>query len=122
MIRRHCLRTVCNYHSGIVLKTPNLKKNAVSLALALAFAPAVYAQEATPAEPKMQRVEITGSSIKRTDNETAASVQVLSRKDIERTGEHLAPAYYLMAIAVLALLGASQLPETAQVDLADVRS
>ncbi|WP_394788026.1 MFS transporter [Rhodoferax sp.] len=41
---------------------------------------------------------------------------------IERTGNHLAPAFYLMAIAVLALLGAMRLPETAQVDLADVRS
>lgn len=39
-----------------------------------------YAQEAT------QRIEITGSSIKRTAVETSASVQVLSREDIERSG------------------------------------
>lgn len=70
------------------MKNPTMKKNAISIALALAFTPAVYAQEAVQAEPKIQRVEITGSSIKRTDSETAASVQVLSRKDIERTGEH----------------------------------
>ncbi|WP_229256120.1 TonB-dependent receptor plug domain-containing protein [Duganella fentianensis] len=68
------------------MKNINLKKNALSIALAVAFTPAVHAQET--AEPKIQRVEITGSSIKRTDSETAASVQVLSRKDIERTGEH----------------------------------
>lgn len=34
----------------------------------------------------MQRVEITGSSIKRTDVEAAGSIQVLTREDIERTG------------------------------------
>jgi MHS family proline/betaine transporter-like MFS transporter len=40
---------------------------------------------------------------------------------IEQTGNHLAPAFYLMAIAVLALVGAMKLPESADVDLAHVR-
>jgi len=35
----------------------------------------------------MQRVEVTGSSIKRTEAETAGSVQVLNRDDIEKTGQ-----------------------------------
>ncbi|QJE03468.1 TonB-dependent receptor [Massilia forsythiae] len=35
----------------------------------------------------MQRVEVTGSSIKRTDAEAAGSVQVLTRDDIEKIGK-----------------------------------
>ena len=37
-------------------------------------------------DPKVERVEITGSSIKRIAAETALPVQVLSREDITRTG------------------------------------
>ncbi|WP_230408544.1 TonB-dependent receptor plug domain-containing protein [Undibacterium flavidum] len=48
----------------------------------VAVAPAL-AQEA---EPKVQKIEITGSSIKRTSVETSASVQIMTREDIERTG------------------------------------
>ena len=44
------------------------------------FAQAVAAQEA------VQRVEITGSSIKRIAKEGALPVQTLSRKDIEQSG------------------------------------
>ncbi|MFC0253136.1 TonB-dependent receptor plug domain-containing protein [Massilia consociata] len=53
----------------------------------MAFPALVGAQEANPQPMKMQRVEITGSSIKRTETEAAASVQILTRDDIERTGE-----------------------------------
>lgn len=42
--------------------------------------------EATTAQPKIQRVEITGSSIKRIDNETALPVQLIKREDIEKSG------------------------------------
>ncbi len=35
----------------------------------------------------MERVEITGSNIKRTDTETASPVQILTRQEIERTGK-----------------------------------
>jgi iron complex outermembrane receptor protein len=35
---------------------------------------------------KMQKVEVTGSSIKRIDGETALPVQIVSRADIERSG------------------------------------
>jgi len=42
--------------------------------------PGAWAQESG------QRVEVTGSRIKRTDTETAAPVQILTREDIERTG------------------------------------
>jgi iron complex outermembrane receptor protein len=61
------------------------KKSALSLALAMAFAHQASAQQAV--EEKIQRVEITGSSIKRTAAEAAGSIQVLGREDIERTGE-----------------------------------
>jgi iron complex outermembrane recepter protein len=42
--------------------------------------------QTAPAEEKVQRVEVTGSSIKRLDAETALPVQVLTRKDIEKSG------------------------------------
>ncbi|WP_432381147.1 TonB-dependent receptor plug domain-containing protein [Duganella sp. P38] len=63
-----------------------IKKSAIAMALGLAFSQHSVAQEAA-AEAKIQRVEITGSSIKRTETEAAGSVQVLTRDDIARTGE-----------------------------------
>jgi iron complex outermembrane receptor protein len=50
-------------------------------ALALACAAAVQAQSPAP-----QRVEVTGSSIKRIDAESALPVQVIGREEIERAG------------------------------------
>ena len=48
----------------------------------------VFAQEAnTDGSEKMQRVEVTGSNIRRTTTETASSVQTLSRIDIEKSGK-----------------------------------
>ncbi len=44
------------------------------------------AQQAPAAAPELERVEITGSSIKRIEAETALPVQVITRKDIEATG------------------------------------
>jgi iron complex outermembrane receptor protein len=44
------------------------------------------AQAADPAAPKMERVVVTGSSIKRIDGETALPVQILKREDIDRIG------------------------------------
>ena len=49
----------------------------------LAAAPAA-AQDAT--QPETQRVEITGSSIKRLNAETALPVQVFTQEDIQKTG------------------------------------
>jgi iron complex outermembrane receptor protein len=42
--------------------------------------------QAQTEEPKMHRVEITGSSIKRIDSETALPVQTISREEIEKMG------------------------------------
>jgi iron complex outermembrane receptor protein len=48
---------------------------------------AAWAQaEPTPAAPAAQRIEITGSSIKRINAETALPVQIVSRQDIEKSG------------------------------------
>jgi iron complex outermembrane receptor protein len=63
-----------------------LNKKTLAAALALAFAHSAFAQQAPEPEAKIQRVEITGSSIKRTAIEAAGSVQVMTRDDIERTG------------------------------------
>ena len=43
-------------------------------------------QEGEPAPKKMQRVEITGSAIKRLESETALPVQIITRADIEKAG------------------------------------
>jgi len=56
---------------------------AASLAAAPVFA---QAQAPAPAEPAAQRVEITGSSIKRIDGETLLPVEVLRRADIDKIG------------------------------------
>ena len=66
---------------------PRLKKSTLAIALTLAFSPYAMAQEAAAPAEKLQRVEVTGSSIKRTEAETAGSLQVLTRDDIERTGQ-----------------------------------
>ncbi|HZX76521.1 TonB-dependent receptor plug domain-containing protein [Lysobacter sp.] len=60
----------------------------VALAAALAAGP-VVAQEAAPPEEdttNLDRVEVTGSNIRRSDIETASPLQVISRQDIENMG------------------------------------
>ncbi len=52
-----------------------------------------YAQQSTQAAPaeqqaqKQERIEVTGSSIRRTDAETASPVQVITREEISRSGK-----------------------------------
>ena len=58
---------------------------ATGLALSLMAAPSVYAQTAE-APQKAERIEVTGSSIKRVDAETALPVTVVTRSDIEKSG------------------------------------
>lgn len=52
-----------------------------------AFAQSALAQTAPQGGEKIQRVEITGSNIRRAQTETASSVQKLSREDIEKSGK-----------------------------------
>lgn len=57
--------------------------HAAALAVSMLAAQSALAQT----EPaKLERIEITGSSIKRVDAETALPVQVIKREDIERSG------------------------------------
>ena len=57
--------------------------------IALAFGGTLLAFASLPvsADQTLEKVEITGSMIKRTDAETASPVQVLTRTEIERTGK-----------------------------------
>jgi iron complex outermembrane recepter protein len=63
---------------------PKLRLTQIAAAVAvLASSPLAFAQS----EPQqLQRVEITGSNIKRIDVETSSPVQVINREDIRRTG------------------------------------
>ncbi len=70
-----------------------LKRTRLSRSLALAatsglFAASALAQQATTTPPaqQLEKVEVTGSSIKRIDAETALPVQVISREQIQRSG------------------------------------
>jgi iron complex outermembrane receptor protein len=59
-------------------------------ALIAAIPAQLWAQAATPAAPQdsqqLQRVEVTGSRIKRIDTETPSPVQVITREQIDRSG------------------------------------
>ncbi|WP_374517343.1 TonB-dependent receptor plug domain-containing protein [Undibacterium squillarum] len=72
-------------------KLPQLKKMSLAIALCIGASPAVFAQTAdnTDKDAKKdapQRVVVTGSNIKRIDVETAAPLQVISRKEIQQSG------------------------------------
>jgi len=60
--------------------------SSVAAALGLMAQQAQAQAQTQGQEPKMQRVEITGSSIKRIDSETALPVQMITREDIEKMG------------------------------------
>ena len=59
------------------------KRSKISLAVALTVGSLV---SASVLAQTAQRVEITGSSIKRADSETALPISVITRADIDRTG------------------------------------
>ncbi len=56
------------------------------LTAAIAAIPSLAWSQGQPGSQQLERVEITGSSIKRIDAETALPVQVLSREQIQKTG------------------------------------
>lgn len=56
---------------------------------AMMAAPAVMAQ----AQPSLQRVEVTGSNIRRADAETASPVQVISKDEIDQSGKSTVGEY-----------------------------
>ena len=78
---------------------------AVSLAVAaLSLAQPAFAQDA--AAGALQRVEITGSSIKRASAETASPVQIISREDLAKSGKGTVAEY----LQTLTADGAGSLP------------
>src|SRR5436853_1420550 len=69
------------------------KRTRISLDISTVFSaglvgylPAALGQQAAEEPKKLDRVEITGSSIKRIEGETGLPVQVITREDIQRTG------------------------------------
>ena len=53
-----------------------------------AFSGSVVFAQTTPAQPQeLQRVEITGSNIRRVDAETASPVQVITKQEIDQSGK-----------------------------------
>ena len=68
---------------------PNRMTLAVRHALSVSAAfglMAGHASAQSAEEPKAQRVEITGSSIRRIDAETSAPIQIITREDIAKSG------------------------------------
>lgn len=69
-----------------------MKSEQIAQAVLTAVSAAVMAAlAATPAlaqqAQKVEKIEVTGSNIKRTDTETSAPVQILTRDEIEKTGK-----------------------------------
>ena len=64
----------------------------------LSAGPSAVAQPAPPAAQSLERVEITGSNIRRTDAETASPVQVISKREIDQAGKgpdgNVVPGFY----------------------------
>lgn len=57
-----------------------------TISSALLFAASAYGQAADTASQKLEKIEVTGSSIKRIEGETALPVQVLGKEEIQRSG------------------------------------
>ncbi|QJD91175.1 TonB-dependent receptor [Duganella dendranthematis] len=72
------------------------------LAATVVIAPATAQEDGE----KMQRVEVTGSSVKRADSETALPVQMISKQDIQRIGATSTEGL-LASIASLSSAGAT---------------
>jgi len=61
------------------------RRTCLAVAIALAAAAPAWAQTAAP-DTKLEKIEVTGTNIRRTDTETALPVQVITRQEIERGG------------------------------------
>ncbi len=63
------------------------RRSKLSTALVLAFGGVALSAPALAQQTGTQRIEITGSNIKRIDAETVAPVEIITRDQIERTGQ-----------------------------------
>ncbi|WP_337879582.1 TonB-dependent receptor [Rheinheimera sp.] len=67
--------------------TSNMKLNKLSAASLLALCPALLqAQQAAPAEPEVEKIEVTGSRLKGVDMEGANPLQIFSKDDLQKRG------------------------------------
>ncbi len=66
-----------------------IQKKQLAVAVAATFIATgfVYAQTQPQTPQKVEKVEVTGSNIKRVDSETVAPVDVITREQIERSGQ-----------------------------------
>jgi iron complex outermembrane recepter protein len=62
-----------------------IKKKQLVVAIAATFVATGLAYAQTP--QKVEKVEVTGSNIKRVDSETVSPIEVITREQIERTGQ-----------------------------------
>ncbi len=63
------------------------KRLCQAIVLALAPVTVAYAQTTTTSTPqKVEKIEVTGSNIKRVDAETSSNIQVITREDILKSG------------------------------------
>ncbi|HEV7816171.1 MAG TPA: TonB-dependent receptor, partial [Janthinobacterium sp.] len=74
------------------------------------FAQPVLAQQAPDAAPAVQRVEVTGSSIKRTDVEGALPVQTVTHEDIQKLGV-TSTEQLLSSLSSISAVGASNVAQ-----------
>ena len=58
-----------------------------ALLAALIVTPMAFAQTPAPTPQKVEKVEVTGSNIKRVDAEGSAPIQIITREEIERSGK-----------------------------------
>ena len=57
-----------------------------ALLAALIMTPMAFAQAQTPSAQKVEKIEVTGSNIKRVDAETAAPIQIITAEDLRKSG------------------------------------
>lgn len=82
----------------------------VGIAVTAVSAP-VYAQTTTTSAQTKERIEVTGTSIKRVEGESALPVTVISREEIEKTGA-TTPMELLSILSVNNSLGNTNLNQT----------
>ena len=70
---------------GMMMKLSKVS-GAVALGLGVAWAVPSVAAESAPTEQTLEKIEVTGSSIKRTDSETASPIQVITADQIKKSG------------------------------------
>ena len=86
MSTRTVKRVVLGNRQGtLALKTSTLAVHAALATMALTMSTAAWSQS-TPDAAKLEKIEITGSSIKRIEGETALPVQTIKKDDIEKSG------------------------------------